>query len=110
MRVKIIAPEGRYIVGYGSRATGETIDLPGELARSLLRAQPGAFAPVDAPELEDAPGIGPEVAAALRAVGLETLAAVAAATDEQLLAVPGLSRRRLKAVRAYCEEVSHATS
>lgn len=110
MRVKIIAPEGRYVVGYGSRSAGETMDLPAELACALLQAQPAAFARVDAPELEDAPGIGPEVAAVLRAVGIETVAALAAADDEQLLAVPGLSRRRLKAIRAYCEEVSHATS
>lgn len=48
MKLKVIADEGRYITGYGSRECGEIFDnLPDGLAEALLKHQPDKFERVE---------------------------------------------------------------
>ncbi len=49
-------------------------------------------------ELDEIPGIGPATRKALLSA-LGSMAAVRTATDEQLLAVPGVTKRTLRALR-----------
>jgi predicted flap endonuclease-1-like 5' DNA nuclease len=51
------------------------------------------------PGKEWLPGVGPEIAAALRNAGYGSVAAVAAATDEDLLAIAGIGGGRLRTIR-----------
>jgi predicted flap endonuclease-1-like 5' DNA nuclease len=51
------------------------------------------------PGKEWLPGVGPEIAAALRNAGYKSVAAVAAATDEDLLAIAGIGGGRLRTIR-----------
>ena len=46
-RVRVTAPDGRYIPGYGSRARGETFDLPAEIAATYLTEYPDDYALAD---------------------------------------------------------------
>lgn len=50
------------------------------------------------------PGIGTEIADALKAAGYDTAAKVQAASDEDLLAISGIGKTRLRQIR---EVVSH---
>lgn len=49
-------------------------------------------------------GIGPEIAGALVAMGIDTPDALRAATDDALLGVPGINARRLKRIRRSLEQ------
>lgn len=51
--------------------------------------------------LELIPGVGPELARALRLRGYRTLAGVDWATDEALLEIPGIGQRKLKQIRQW---------
>jgi len=53
MRIRVIAPEGRYVTGYGSREQGGEFELPDELAERLLREQPGKFERVEEEPTEE---------------------------------------------------------
>ena len=104
---------------YRVAQAGEYIEAPEEDAAALVEA--GKFRRVTAPPPppeperpeEEAPapepepdalaalgGIGPEIAAALRAVGIDSPADVAAVTDEALLGIPGIGPKTLARLRA----------
>ena len=42
-KLRVKAPEGRHITGYGSRKQGEEFELLEAMANQILRSQPGAF-------------------------------------------------------------------
>jgi ERCC4-type nuclease len=59
-------------------------------------------------EKEQLPGIGPEIAEALRNAGFGTVDSIKKASDAQLLAIPGIGKTRLETIRATLEsEVRH---
>lgn len=54
-------------------------------------------------ELAALPGVGPEIADALRAAGYGTVTAVRAATDRDLLGISGIGKKTLAAIRTAVE-------
>lgn len=56
--------------------------------------------PASDPLLE-LPNVGPEIASALRALGLSSLEAITQADDKALLGVSGISRKTLSAIRKH---------
>lgn len=54
--VEVIAPEGRRILGYGSRKKGEIFVLPIKLADELVEQQPKAFRAIDKKEIAEEAG------------------------------------------------------
>lgn len=42
-RIRVIAPDGRFIPGYGDRAYGEVFELPDDVAARYLSAYPDDY-------------------------------------------------------------------
>jgi len=54
---------------------------------------------------QDLPGIGNEIADALRNAGFDSVEKIKQASDEQLLAISGIGKGRLETIRAALSEV-----
>jgi len=54
---------------------------------------------------QDLPGIGNEIADALRNAGFDSVEKIRQASDEQLLAISGIGKGRLETIRAALKEV-----
>jgi excinuclease UvrABC nuclease subunit len=54
---------------------------------------------------QDLPGIGPEIANALKNAGFTSIDKIKQASDKELLAISGINTARLKTIRAALSEV-----
>jgi transcription termination/antitermination protein NusA len=74
------------------------------LARMLQNAVGGTAAPAAGAALVDAPGMTPELAAALEAAGLGTVDTLLESGRDEMLAVPGIDEERADALLAWADE------